>query len=360
MLQFMYGRDYRLPFDDAPRPFWILWERPKDSDELATEQIRTSIETGIWSHSPEVLQRLRDERSHLVEACYVVSICFAYAKTWQNCEYKVLDCFPAGVTEYPVFNPGIKSALESIVSNAYDVASRTYRDGPHQPVGTEDCIVHAKVYSLADKYFVKSLKETARDKFESCMRDSFAGSVFYDAVEAVFTTTPDTDAGLRDLVIRRISEEKKNCCLAANPDLDKALKEYNHCEARDNVTCLVGPCVCSFPISSATYISLHPTSLSSAKKPNPLFLHSSSYSLSLVYLLDNTHLSHGNLSRSSYLHHVRSRRYEGLQRLQVHPLLLDSLPENGLTHSQDHLQRLHPVSPSPTRSGPPQCHLFQP
>jgi hypothetical protein len=225
MLQFMYGRDYRLPSDDAPRPFWIRFKRPKDGANLATEQMRTSFETRIWSHSPEVLQKLRDERSHLVEACYVVSICFAYAKIWQNCEYKVLDYFPAGITGYPAVNPEIESALEDIVSNAYDVASRTYRDGPHQPVGTEDCTTHAKVYSLTDKYFVKGLKDTARDKFESCMRDAFASSPFYDAVEVVFSTTPDTDAGLRDLVIRRISEEKNKCYLAANPGLDKALKE---------------------------------------------------------------------------------------------------------------------------------------
>lgn len=83
------------------------------------------------------------------------------------------------------------------MTSAYDESSDPYR----QPVGTEDCITHAKVYSLADKYFIKGLKETARDKFGSCMRDSFAGSTFYDAVEAVFNTTPDTDTGLRDLAI---------------------------------------------------------------------------------------------------------------------------------------------------------------
>jgi hypothetical protein len=40
------------------------------------------------------------------------------------------------------------------------------------------------------------------------MRNFFAGSTFYEAVEVVFTTTPDTDTGLRDLVAKRISEEK--------------------------------------------------------------------------------------------------------------------------------------------------------
>jgi hypothetical protein len=57
------------------------------------------------------------------------------------------------------------------------------------------------------------------------MRESFAGRAFYDAVYLVFTTTPDRDTGLRDLVIPRVSQEKTKYCLAANPDLEDALED---------------------------------------------------------------------------------------------------------------------------------------
>jgi hypothetical protein len=56
------------------------------------------------------------------------------------------------------------------------------------------------------------------------VRDSFVGRAFHDAAHVVFTTTPDTDTGLRNLVVQRVSAEKERYCLAAKPDLNEALE----------------------------------------------------------------------------------------------------------------------------------------
>jgi hypothetical protein len=76
-----------------------------------------------------------------------------------------------------------------------------------ETTGSEDLTIHAQFYCLADKYFVKGLKKEVCEKFADCLDQSFAGSTSYEAVETVFTTTPETDTGLRSLVVKRISEE---------------------------------------------------------------------------------------------------------------------------------------------------------
>lgn len=95
------------------------------------------------------------------------------------------------------------------------------------PVGAHDMKVHAQVYGLADKYFVKGLKENVSGKFDGCVWNMFAGDEFFEAVEVVFTTTPETDKGLRDMVIQRIHKEKSRFRFKMdfNVGLKKALKE---------------------------------------------------------------------------------------------------------------------------------------
>lgn len=39
-------------------------------------------------------------------------------------------------------------------------------EGHPLPVGTEDLVIHPKMYPIADKYFVKCLQVAAREMFE--------------------------------------------------------------------------------------------------------------------------------------------------------------------------------------------------
>ena len=71
------------------------------------------------------------------------------------------------------------------------------------------------LYALAEKYNISALKELAKTKFESCKVPDKA-SHSREVIGAIFDSTPDTDSGLRDIVISR----------AANAsDLEGSLEE---------------------------------------------------------------------------------------------------------------------------------------
>ncbi|PVI05416.1 hypothetical protein DM02DRAFT_725114 [Periconia macrospinosa] len=91
--------------------------------------------------------------------------------------------------------------------------------------------IHAKVYAIADKYNVRGLKSEAMVKFADATCDCIVNKGFYDAIEVVYSTTMDTDHGLRDIVETNIfdmtkvvgfTEEIENS-FKENPDLAMAV-----------------------------------------------------------------------------------------------------------------------------------------
>ena len=62
-------------------------------------------------------------------------------------------------------------------------------------------IFHVKVYSIAEKYDVPMLKSQAREKFEKTAKTCWNMDDFPHALTEVYSSTPRTDRGLRDLVI---------------------------------------------------------------------------------------------------------------------------------------------------------------
>ncbi|KAI4666975.1 uncharacterized protein J4E79_001656 [Alternaria viburni] len=89
---------------------------------------------------------------------------------------------------------------------------------PNQP------LLHAKIYEIADKYEVKGLKDLAREKFKRSCEQFWDNDVFAVAAHHVFSTTPDSDKGLRDLVSLTIS---KHMCLMDKPEIEALLTEFN-------------------------------------------------------------------------------------------------------------------------------------
>ncbi|PGH02258.1 hypothetical protein AJ80_08883 [Polytolypa hystricis UAMH7299] len=59
-------------------------------------------------------------------------------------------------------------------------------------------VFHAKVYSIADKYDVPTLRAHARDKFEQAINTPD----FQPAIAEVFSGTPGTNRSLRDVALR--------------------------------------------------------------------------------------------------------------------------------------------------------------
>ncbi|KKY23254.1 putative btb poz-like protein [Diplodia seriata] len=64
---------------------------------------------------------------------------------------------------------------------------------------------HVKIYATADRYDVPKLKNLARTKFSQTLENARIHDVqdgLYKVLKDVYTTTPDTDRGLRDLVLQ--------------------------------------------------------------------------------------------------------------------------------------------------------------
>jgi speckle-type POZ protein len=62
-------------------------------------------------------------------------------------------------------------------------------------------IFNIKVYSIADKYDVVALKSRAKEKFEKAAKSCWDMEDFPLAISEVYSSTPATDRGLRDLVV---------------------------------------------------------------------------------------------------------------------------------------------------------------
>ncbi|KAF1831388.1 hypothetical protein BDW02DRAFT_56675 [Decorospora gaudefroyi] len=93
-----------------------------------------------------------------------------------------------------------------------------------EPAETIELLLHAKMYEIADKYDVDGLKELAREKF------TWACSVYWDsqhfatAAHHAYSTTPDEDKGLREIVSKTLFEHMD---LIDKPEVDALLNKFN-------------------------------------------------------------------------------------------------------------------------------------
>jgi hypothetical protein len=69
----------------------------------------------------------------------------------------------------------------------------------------EQLLTHVKMYEIADKYGVRGLKDLSKKKFSRACMHFWKDSNFAEAAEHVFSTTPDNDKGLRDIVSETIA-----------------------------------------------------------------------------------------------------------------------------------------------------------
>ncbi|KAH7012273.1 uncharacterized protein B0I36DRAFT_256736 [Microdochium trichocladiopsis] len=65
---------------------------------------------------------------------------------------------------------------------------------------------HTAMYALADKYLVPELKALAVTKFRVAARGSWSARHFLDSTQKVYTSTPETDRGMRDVVVEVFQE----------------------------------------------------------------------------------------------------------------------------------------------------------
>jgi hypothetical protein len=93
---------------------------------------------------------------------------------------------------------------------------------PPDADGTQ-LLLHAKVYEIADKYDVPTLRKLACEKFERACRIYWNDAQFLVAAAHALSTTPDNDKGLRDIICRVIIVHRQ---LLDNQDVEKLLNEH--------------------------------------------------------------------------------------------------------------------------------------
>jgi hypothetical protein len=97
-------------------------------------------------------------------------------------------------------------------------------DDDEEEVGEEEShlLTHTRVYALAEKYDIPSLKDLAQSKFEMAMACYYDSSEFADAIEEVYYSTIDSDRGLRDVVLQAF---RAHPALATTQDVYAVIKE---------------------------------------------------------------------------------------------------------------------------------------
>ncbi|CAO2654041.1 Nn.00g107740.m01.CDS01 [Neocucurbitaria sp. VM-36] len=65
--------------------------------------------------------------------------------------------------------------------------------------------IHAAMYALGDRYQVDGLGHLAKEKFESCLHHHANSEDFVTAVQLAYGATPESNRGLRDIVVKAFS-----------------------------------------------------------------------------------------------------------------------------------------------------------
>ncbi|MCJ1450659.1 hypothetical protein MMC28_000992 [Mycoblastus sanguinarius] len=78
--------------------------------------------------------------------------------------------------------------------------------------GKPPIVAHARMYAIADKYDIPILKDLAIAKFAPSLKDTQAVDIpsFTAAIEVIYTSTLDTDRGLRDCLIPTLKDRMRH------------------------------------------------------------------------------------------------------------------------------------------------------
>tara|TARA_R110002003_G_scaffold124_13_gene11302 strand:+ start:1997 stop:2401 length:405 start_codon:yes stop_codon:yes gene_type:complete len=89
---------------------------------------------------------------------------------------------------------------------------------------TTQLLLHAKMYEIGDKYDVQGLQQLAREKFLRACVEYWNDDNFAPAAHLAFTTTPESDDGLRTIISNIISQ---HMVLLNKPEVEALLNEFN-------------------------------------------------------------------------------------------------------------------------------------
>jgi hypothetical protein len=133
-------------------------------------------------------------------------ITYLYTGDYEPCDSTGLSCFfqmkqykPAAVlspTPHPYSEEDDCSCL--VRSEQYYVINEASR----QIQISTPLSIHADMYALGDKYQVAGLQNVAASKFKACLTHHCNSPDFITALQIVYTSTPDSNRMLRDVVVQ--------------------------------------------------------------------------------------------------------------------------------------------------------------
>ena len=100
-----------------------------------------------------------------------------------------------------------------------------YCDTPYHNGGLPSFLVHAKVWVIAEKYNIHSLKTLANKKFQAKVKHGWEDDGFDLASKEIYISTPEADHNLKDLVCNVTQESVE--VLLRQPDFRALLLEVN-------------------------------------------------------------------------------------------------------------------------------------
>ncbi|CAI9629747.1 unnamed protein product [Alternaria burnsii] len=95
---------------------------------------------------------------------------------------------------------------------------------PPKGADASQLLLSAKMYEIGDKYDVLGLKQLALAKFSLACEKYWESQQFAPAAHYAFSTTPESDKGLRDIVIKTIADHMK---MLNSPAVEALLNEFN-------------------------------------------------------------------------------------------------------------------------------------
>lgn len=83
---------------------------------------------------------------------------------------------------------------------------------------------HAQVYAIADKYNISGLRALAVEKYERAASKYWDTEGFPPSIHIVYSSTPDEDRDLRDIVVKTVSDHMG---LLGTPEMEATMRELN-------------------------------------------------------------------------------------------------------------------------------------
>lgn len=202
MMQYLYGLDYHLPSDNASGPIHVMLPRdPSASMNNTAITWARRVDMTVWKLGTvlvEAIQRYHPQIYKVGARALDYACGPIFNRRCQDSDRAIMLQLDDKAQEL---------AVNEVYNHVVTVSNNFTKEFPDPPC-CKYLRTHAEVYALAEKYNISGLKEAAAEKFQDTMEDIFTGQSFYDTVRFVYTSTPDTDDCLRDIVAGRIAVEK--------------------------------------------------------------------------------------------------------------------------------------------------------